>query len=71
MIPTWINRMYGSTPVPPDPDQPILDLFANGEVGFWADIDDYSTLFQDADATIPVTAPGQPDGNAALVRLAE
>jgi len=35
------------------------DLFKNGEVGFWFDGSDMSTMFQDASGTVPVTATGQ------------
>jgi len=34
-------------------------LFANGEVGAWYELRDISTLFQDEEGTIPVTADGQ------------
>jgi len=37
-------------------------LFMNGEKGFWADPSDTSTLFQNSDGTIPVTANGDPIG---------
>jgi hypothetical protein len=37
-------------------------LFANGEQGVWYDPSDFSTLFQDAAGTIPVTAVEQPVG---------
>ena len=37
-------------------------LFASGEQGIWLDPSDFSTLFQDAAGTIPVTAYGQPVG---------
>lgn len=37
-------------------------LFANGEQGAWYDPSDRSTLFQDAEGTIPVTADGDPVG---------
>ena len=37
-------------------------LFANGEVGLIYEIRDISTLFQDAEGAIPVTADGQPVG---------
>lgn len=40
----------------------VGQLFANGEQGAWYDPSDFSTLFQDAAGTIPVTAPGQPVG---------
>ena len=40
----------------------IKDLFANNEIGFAYDINDLSTLFQDAAGTIPVTGAGQPVG---------
>lgn len=38
------------------------DLFKNGEVGYWFDASDYSTLFQDAAGATPVTASGQSVG---------
>ncbi len=37
-------------------------LFASGEQGLWYDPSDFSTLFQDAAGTIPVTAVEQPVG---------
>jgi hypothetical protein len=37
-------------------------LFANNEVGAWYEIRDITTLFQNAEGTIPVTADGQPVG---------
>ena len=37
-------------------------LFASGEQGIWLDPSDFSTLFQDAAGTTPVTAVGQPVG---------
>ncbi|MEY5101108.1 MAG: hypothetical protein RJA36_3827, partial [Pseudomonadota bacterium] len=40
----------------------IAELFANGEQGVWYDPSDFSTLFQDAAGTIPVTAVEQPVG---------
>lgn len=40
----------------------VATMFANGEVGFWYDHNDFSTLFQDAAGTIPVTAADQPVG---------
>jgi hypothetical protein len=36
-----------------------LDLFAGGENGFWYDLSDLSTLWQDIGATSPITADGQ------------
>lgn len=39
-----------------------LTLFAAGEPGVWYDPSDFSTLFQDAAGTTPVTAVGQPVG---------
>jgi len=39
-------------------------LFAAGEQGIWLDPSDFSTLFQDAAGTTPVTALGQPVGLA-------
>jgi hypothetical protein len=50
-IDAWINAQpWGN---------PILQLFANAESGFWFDPDDLSTLFQDTAGTTPVTTPGQ------------
>lgn len=43
----------------------VLALFAGGVVGVWFDPNDRSTLFQDVNATQPITAPGQ---TAALMR---
>lgn len=40
----------------------VGQLFANGEQGVWYDPSDFSTLFQDAAGTIPVTAVEQPVG---------
>ena len=40
----------------------IKQLFRAGEQGFAYDINDLSTLYQDAAGTIPVTAAGQPVG---------
>lgn len=37
-------------------------LFAAGEQGLWYDPSDISTLFQDANGTVPVTESGQPVG---------
>lgn len=37
-------------------------LFANNEQGFFYDPNDLSTMFQDANGTVPVTAVGQPIG---------
>lgn len=39
-----------------------LELYAAGEQGFWYDLSDFSTLFQDSAGTTPVTAAGQPIG---------
>ncbi len=39
-------------------------LFSAGEQGIWLDPSDFSTLFQDAAGTTPVTAVGQPVGLA-------
>lgn len=43
-------------------DAIILAMFASGVQGAWYDPSDFSTLFQDAAGTIPVTATGQPVG---------
>lgn len=40
----------------------IPSLFANGEQGAWYDPSDFTTMFQDAAGTTPVTAIGQPVG---------
>jgi hypothetical protein len=40
----------------------IKALFANGEQGWWYDPSNFSTLFQDAAGTTPVTAVEQPVG---------
>lgn len=37
-------------------------LFAASEKGYWLDPNDFTTMFQDAAGTIPVTAAGQPVG---------
>jgi len=37
----------------------VSDIFSNGERGFWYDLDDLTTLFQDTSGTIPVTGAGQ------------
>jgi hypothetical protein len=39
---------------------PVPYLFQNGEQGWWYDPSDFSTLFQDAAGTTPVTAVEQP-----------
>lgn len=39
-----------------------LSLFANSEVGAWYEPSDFSTMFQDAAGTTPVTAAGQSVG---------
>lgn len=49
---------FGSTWTP-------ASLFAGGEKGWWLDISDISTLYQDSAATTPVTASGQPVGYVA------
>lgn len=43
-------------------NQLIQSLFANNEQGFFYDLNDLSTMFQDSTGTIPVTAAGQPVG---------
>ena len=40
----------------------VASLFAQGEPGVWYDPSDFSTLFQDAAGTVPVTAVEQPVG---------
>jgi hypothetical protein len=60
-----------SITIPVCPDNLVLDfgfdysplyLFAAGEQGVWYDPSDFSTMFQDASGTIPVTAIEQPVG---------
>lgn len=51
-----IRRYILSTPFTP------YHLFIDKEKGFWADPSDTSTLFQNSDGTIPVTANGDPIG---------
>lgn len=48
--------------VAPNPDAAITALFAASEQGAWYDPSDFSTMFQDAAGTTPVTAVGQPVG---------
>ncbi len=48
----------GGSGIPFDPSI----LFSNGERGAWYDPSDLTTLFQDAEGTIPVTADGDPVG---------
>jgi hypothetical protein len=43
-------------------DSQILKVFANNEVGFAFDPNDFTTLYQDVNGTIPVTDVGQPVG---------
>lgn len=38
---------------------PASALFGAGESGYWLDPSDFSTMFQDAAGTTPVTATGQ------------
>ena len=42
--------------------QKVAALFSAGEQGVWYDPSDFSTMFQDAAGTTPVTAVGQPVG---------
>ena len=60
MIFDLIMATAGAQPVVPvwTPAQ----LFQNGEIGYWLDSSDLSTLFQDSAGTVPVTASGQPIG---------
>lgn len=41
---------------------PIESIFDTGATGLWLDPNDFSTMFQDSDGTIPVTAVGQKVG---------
>lgn len=52
------NYLGTSVYVPWNP----LPLFSAAEQGFWYDVWDIATLFQDAAGTIPVTASGDPIG---------
>lgn len=60
------SEIIGSTTEPTEPTEPIPDpihaLFDAGIRGIWFDPNDMSTMFQDAAATIPVTAIGQTVG---------
>lgn len=40
----------------------VQELFANGEQGFFYDLNDLSKMFQNSAGTVPVTAVGQPVG---------
>lgn len=61
-------EMYGVTAIrlgsTPEPTLDVLikALFTSGEQGFFYDPNDLSTLYQDAEGIIPVTAAGQPVG---------
>jgi hypothetical protein len=50
-------------------DYYIKSIFRSGEQGIWLDPSDFSTLYQDAAGTTPVTAVGQPVGLALDKRL--
>lgn len=52
----WINDLKGSF------NQIVRGMYAKGEQGFFYDINDLSTMFQDAAGTVPVTGVGQPVG---------
>lgn len=57
------SEILGSTTEPTEPiPDPIHALFDAGIRGIWFDPNDMSTMFQDAAATIPVTAIGQTVG---------
>lgn len=56
-----IPLIKAAVPTEPIPD-PIHALFDAGIRGIWFDPNDMSTMFQDAAATIPVTAIGQTVG---------
>lgn len=74
-------RTFGfGSEVAPEPvtDAEILAVFSGDKQGVWYDPSDKSTLFQDAEGTIPVTANGDPvgkmldksgNGNHAVQRL--
>ncbi len=57
-VPIGLGSIAGFGIAPFDPSQ----LFAAGEQGVWYDPSDFSTMFQDAAGTIPVTAVGQSVG---------
>ena len=52
----WVSELKGNL------SSLIKSLFSNSEVGFAYDPNDLSTLYRDAEGTIPVTAAGQPVG---------
>lgn len=52
----WINDVKGNLTAL------ARSMFASGEQGFWYDPNDFSTMFQDAAGTMPVTGAGQPVG---------
>ncbi len=60
MLKSWAASQQRGEPAPPPFDP--ASLFAGGEQGFWLDPSDFTTMFQDAAGTTPVTAPGQSVG---------
>ena len=58
----WSTDIGGYIPIYGDNVSPILSLFAAGEQGAWYDPSDFSTMFQDAAGSTPVTAVGQAVG---------
>lgn len=53
-------RLGSTSPVPLA--SAVGGMFNSGEKGVWYDPSDFTTMFQDAAGTIPVTAVGQPVG---------
>jgi hypothetical protein len=52
------NPTYGS--ITTGEFNPAFELFGNGEQGFWYDLTNMSTLYQDATGLTPVSADGDP-----------
>ena len=63
---TAIDKVYAGSHEVWAPEIPhinsLADLFSGSENGAWYDIQDMTTLWQDAAGTIPVTADGDPVG---------
>ena len=57
-----ISRVYVKSNIVYSGEWAPFELFANNEPGVWYDPSDFSTMFQDAAGTVPVTAVEQPVG---------
>ena len=57
-----VSRVYLGTNLVWTSEFSPVSLFAQGEPGVWYDPSDFSTMFQDAAGTVPVTAVEQPVG---------